>query len=604
MNERKKDILWISVIFVLAFIVRLGYLLALRSSVLFDMMVVDSALYDEWGLRIANGDWLGGKKAFYDPPLYAYFLGVVYRVLGHDYFLVRLVQIIIGSLNCVIIYFLAREMLDRRAGVVAGILSASYKPLFFYDCAIMKAFLSSTLVDATLLVTLIALNRRKLWAWFAGGLFLGMLTALRVNMLIFAYIGVLLFISALLRNKQQWKRRLAECFLWLVGMAVVLTPIGLRNLKVSGQFILVSSYMGQNFYTGNNPYNTSGNYQRLPFVRANPKYEEEDFLREALKRTGKPHMSPKAVSNYWMAQAIAYIIQEPWAFVKRLAVRFRIFWNDYEMPDTYNMDFEAKYFTRYLRLPFPTFGFIAPLGLIGAILLWYKRRAIWHIYLFILVYMLSIISFFVFDRYRLAVVGPLIAFAGAGAVRVWELRPQMKRLLAVCGLFLLFVMLVNYPLPNKVPDSEGFLNLGTIWREKGDLNKAEEYYRKAVELNFASWEAHYFLATALRENGKCSEAIEHYAILVKAKPDFADALAGMGLCFEEMGEDERAITLYIEALKNKPTMHDIRLKLIKLFIKHGDLEPARRNIMSLRVLDPLNQEAYELFQKYGSSREQ
>lgn len=590
-----------TVIFLLAFAVRLGYLLALRSSVLFDLMVVDAALYDEWGVRIAVGDWLGGTKAFYDPPLYAYFLGLVYRILGHDYFLVRLVQIIIGSFHCVIIYLLAEKMLDKRAGAVAGILSALYKPLFFYDCAIMKAFLSSTLVDATLLVTLIALTRRKFSAWFFGGFFLGMLTALRVNMLIFIYIGILLFAYALLSARGDFKKRLAECFLWLLGAAVVLTPIGLRNLKVSGQFILVSSYMGQNFYTGNNPYNTSGNYQRLPFVRANPKYEEEDFLREALKRTGKPRMSPKAVSDYWMAQAIAYIIQEPWAFVKRLAVRFRIFWNDYEMPDTYNMDFEAKYFTPYLKLPFLTFGFIAPLGLVGAVLLWRECRRIWHIYLFMGLYMLTIISFFVFDRYRLAIVGPLIAFAGAGAVKAWDLRPQRKKLLALCGLFLLFVVLINYPLPNKVPDSEGFLNLGTIWREKGDLNKAEEYYRKAVELNFASWEAHYFLATVLRENKKCPEAVEHYALLVKAKPDFADALAGMGLCFEEMGEDEKAIALYIEALKNKPTMHEIRLKLIKLFIKHDNLEAARRNIMSLRVLDPLNQEAYELFQKYGYS---
>lgn len=601
MDGGKKEFFWIAMIFLLAFVVRLVYLLALRSSVLFDMMVVDSALYDEWGMKIASGDWLGGKKAFYDPPLYAYFLGVVYRFLGHDYFLVRLVQIIIGSFNCVIIYMLAKEMLDKRAGIAAGILSALYKPLLFYDCAIMKAFLSSTLVDATLLLTLVAFLRKKLWAWFFSGLFLGMLAGLRVNMLIFVYLGLMIFVYALLSRQGEFKRILAGCFLWLLGIAVVLVPVGLRNLKVSGQFILVSSYMGQNFYTGNNPYNTSGNYQRLPFVRANPKYEEEDFLREALKRTGKSRMSPKAVSNYWMAQAIAYIIQEPWAFMKRLAVRVRIFWNNYEMPDTYNIDFEAKYFTPYLKLPFPTFGFVAPLGLIGAILLWHKRRVIWHIYLFILVYMLTIVSFFVFDRYRLAVVGPIIAFAGAGAVKAWDLRAQMKKLASLCGLFILLAVLINYPLPNKVPDSEGFLNLGTIWREKGDLDKAEQYYRKAVELNFAGWEAHYFLATVLREKKKCAEAIEHYGILVKAKPDFADALAGMGLCFEDMGDDEKAIALYIEALKSKPTMHEIRLRLIKLYLKHGDMDSAIRNIMSLRVLDPLNQEAYELFQKYGYS---
>lgn len=587
-------------VFGLAFLARLGYLIALKTSVLFNVMVVDAAFYDQWGLRIAGGDWLG-ERAFYDPPLYAYFLGVIYRVIGHDYFYTRLLQILIGSAHCVVIYALGTKMLNRRAGIIAGIIAALYKPLIYYDAAIMKAFLDTALTDSMLLVLMAAIEKRRQHWWLLGGVLLGLLSMLRVNMLAFAAIGAVLFGYGFL--KRPWlggRRKIAvSCVVWFSGIVAVLLPVALRNMAVSGQFIIVSSYMGQNFYTGNNPYNTSGNYARIPFVRANPKYEEEDFRRETIRRTGVANPTPREISDFWMAESIRYILQEPGAALSRLAARLRIFWNSYEVPDTYNMDFEAKYFTPYLKLPFFNFGFVGPLGLVGMVLLWRERRRLWPLYAFLPIYMLTILPFFVFDRYRLAVVGSLIAFGGAGTIRAWELRPNIKRLIATCALFLVLVGLINYPLPNHVPDSEGFLNLGTILRQQGDLEKSEYYYRQSLSMNPWSWEATYFLATLLREQGKYAEGIRYYAQTIKMRPDFADAWGGLGICLEGLGKNTEAKEVYLRALEKEKGLTEVRLRLIHLLLMMNETDAAREHIAILRSVDPQNREGIRLEKQYG-----
>ena len=53
---------------------------------------LDPRYFDQWGVRIASGDWLGDRVFFVD-PLYPYVLGVTYRLFGHDLLLVRLIQV-------------------------------------------------------------------------------------------------------------------------------------------------------------------------------------------------------------------------------------------------------------------------------------------------------------------------------------------------------------------------------------------------------------------------------------------------------------------------------------------------------------------------------
>ena len=44
-----------------------------------------------------DGHWLGDLSPFWQPPLYPYFLGLVFALFGPDYYIARLVQAVLGS---------------------------------------------------------------------------------------------------------------------------------------------------------------------------------------------------------------------------------------------------------------------------------------------------------------------------------------------------------------------------------------------------------------------------------------------------------------------------------------------------------------------------
>src|SRR5690349_15042127 len=85
----------------LAFAIRLAFLLQARGVVFFDHLVGDAATYDAWARRILAGDFWGrAEGVFYQAPLYPYFLAFVEAFTGHDFLRIRIVQIAIGALTC------------------------------------------------------------------------------------------------------------------------------------------------------------------------------------------------------------------------------------------------------------------------------------------------------------------------------------------------------------------------------------------------------------------------------------------------------------------------------------------------------------------------
>src|SRR5574342_1134898 len=72
-----------ALIAIVAFLIRLLHIFQLRGSPFFDVLLGDAHGYDEWGRRIAGGEWIG-RDVFYQAPLYPYFLGTLYAIAGRD----------------------------------------------------------------------------------------------------------------------------------------------------------------------------------------------------------------------------------------------------------------------------------------------------------------------------------------------------------------------------------------------------------------------------------------------------------------------------------------------------------------------------------------
>ncbi|HJZ62993.1 MAG TPA: tetratricopeptide repeat protein [Candidatus Acidoferrum sp.] len=86
--------------------------------------------------------------------------------------------------------------------------------------------------------------------------------------------------------------------------------------------------------------------------------------------------------------------------------------------------------------------------------------------------------------------------------------------------------------PEKV---EALINCGTLYYEQGDLRKAADYFRRAVETDSQNALAHANLGSVLEENGEILEAWRHLRSAVRLDPSNLDALYNLALVCEKLG---------------------------------------------------------------------
>ena len=119
MTQRER--LLVGLLGFIAFGLRCLYVYQSEASPFFDFPQVDAKTYTQAATRMAvDGHWLGDPTPFWQPPLYPYFLGLVFTLFGPDYYIARLVQAVLGSVNCVLIYFLGRRIFSSAVGFAAA----------------------------------------------------------------------------------------------------------------------------------------------------------------------------------------------------------------------------------------------------------------------------------------------------------------------------------------------------------------------------------------------------------------------------------------------------------------------------------------------------
>jgi len=83
--------------------------------------------------------------------------------------------------------------------------------------------------------------------------------------------------------------------------------------------------------------------------------------------------------------------------------------------------------------------------------------------------------------------------------------------------------------------SNALTNLGNICFRRGDVEEAEQLYRTALEVDPSQPEAFYNLGFLCFERGASSEAIELFKRALTHDPAFADAHFNLAMAYEELG---------------------------------------------------------------------
>jgi tetratricopeptide (TPR) repeat protein len=585
-----QDQVWFFAVFGCAFLLRLIYLAQIRSIPLFTHLAGDGYTYDAWAQRIAAGDWLG-QGVFYQAPLYPYFLALLQTLFGHDLWVIRLIQITIGSASCALIFLVGRHLFSRPAGIAAGLILACYAPAIFFDALIEKSILDLFLLSLLLWLMIRAVERKRASVWVGIGVLLGLLGLSRENALILTFV-IPVWIAFNFAGVSAGTR-LRWTGLFLAGVLVVLAPVGLRNLAVGGEFALTTSQFGANFFIGNGP-SADGTYGSVRKFIGEPQLEGSDAKRLAERALGR-NLMPGEVSGYWFQQSWRTITAQPRQWLKLLAKKWLLVWNAREIEDSDDF-YIYQHWSGVLRLlgSINHFGILAPLAGAGLWLTRSRWRRLWVLYAMLLALAFSVAIFYVFGRYRFPLVAFLSLFAGAAVIQMAAHYQQGARaaLLSGMGVFAAIAVIVNWPIYGiSGPGAGGYNNLANAYYATGRVDEAIATARNAIQVQPDYGVAHYNLGNLYASQGRFELARRHFEEALRLYPNYADARSNLGQLIAERGDLEGGVAQFRKAIELNPTLSRAHLNLGIALAKLGRLDEALAPLREAARLLPRSAEA-------------
>jgi 4-amino-4-deoxy-L-arabinose transferase-like glycosyltransferase len=256
-----------------------------------------------------------GILSSYRTPGLPVLLAPLVATFGPSIVLMRLFMCVAGSLIVPACYLLAESATgSRRIGWTAAIIA-----VWFPAWVVSSSAIESD-VSAAILVTLLAWvclegHRRESLSWFVGaGVIWGCAVLARAVALAYApgiFVWLLLVVPS-------WKRRVAVVAAVMVPAACVLGPWSIRNMRVHGTFVGISTQGGTELYISNNPSATgilAVDYARFAEI------VQREYPGGAWDEASR--------SRVFKAAALEFIRENPFRFVQLCVIRFLQFWKVY-----------------------------------------------------------------------------------------------------------------------------------------------------------------------------------------------------------------------------------------------------------------------------------
>ncbi len=542
------------------------YLAQASSAPLFDLVVMDGAAYREWAARIAAGDWIG-SEVFYQAPLYPYFLALIQLAFGDGLWPIRVVQALLGSLSCGLVFLAARWFFSRRVGWIAGLGLALYPPAIFFDGQIQKASLGGVLVTALLALLARARHASSPKLWLAAGATLGALMATREETLLLTPV----LLGACWAYGRARSQALASLVAALGGLALVLAPIAARNAHVGGEFVLTTSQAGSNFFIGNHE-GASGVYEPLLPGRSSTPLERIDARQLAEQGAGRA-LSASEVSSYWFGKSFEWITAEPLDWLALLARKFALALNAYEIPDYEDQGYYAEHswLLRWLGAVLH-FGLIAPLAAAGLLLSWSRRRELAVLHAVCGTLLFGLVLFYVFGRYRYPLAPPALILAAAAVVLAHEhwLAKDRRRLAPALVAALALGVLSNWPLIDRRAQlAMSLSNVGAALIDLGRGAEAVADLERSVELADDP-DTRANLSVALLAANQPREALVHARRASEQRPDDPVLLRRLSAAQLASGDERAAIDTLKAAIQRRPGEVESWEALVTVFVNRGD----------------------------------
>ncbi|MFC1677714.1 tetratricopeptide repeat protein [Planctomycetota bacterium] len=624
MSVTGKKTLWtiliLTAIVLLGLILRISYLRAIVDNPDFSYPQMDAGYHDYWARAMVTDNWSIPtninsfsdpeirNRAYFRPPGYPFFLAFTYYLFDGSYLAIRIFQMGMGLLNCVLAYLLGKTLFKRTIGLIFSAFMSVYWVFIYFEGELLAPILLVTLGLSLMLNLYHCYERLRFWQVFTVGIFLGLFALVRPNILLFSPVvfGWMWWIG---KRRNYGKRIIIPLSGVVLGAVLVVAPVTIRNYLVTGDLVLITSNAGINLYIGNNEMSDgySAGIPGLEKLVGSNRWKSSDYPKivRAFEALEGKEMTDSEMSGYFSKKAVDYILRHPGRTLKLAAIKTLLFWGPMEVSNNKEIYYEKKN-SSILRC-IPGFPVVLSIGILGLIRLFLDSKVRTGkkdtealvsrrefeiailIAIFVVIYFVSFLPFFVAGRYRVPLIPFLLLFGAYGLYRLIALARQNRLRSVVCWAitYIVLYMLANIPIASyRASLSEWHDARAICYRLAGRFDLAAEQCRESVKLKPNSEKAHHRLADMFFELRKNQEAIKHYSKALKLKPGQAEVHYKLGILLTSSGRYDDAIDHYRQALQIEPNSADIYCGLGVALRSQGRIDEAIRHYRKALEIQP------------------
>lgn len=293
-------------IFIFAFLIRISVQYYMGSFITPETWEYEKVVNNFFAGRGLVFDLYGTAHSSLLTPLYPMICILTYSLSGHSFFAMAIIQSIISSLICVVIFWIGRDLFGTKVGLLAGALTIIHPGIVIYTSKFHPLVLDSLLF--CIIIWMLIQTRKK--PDFLNQLKLGLTFGL--TMLTRSTVFLFLPVSWI------WLRKKTNSFflIFILTSTIVLMPWLVRNYIIHKKILVVSSSASV-FWRGNNPLATGTSLG----PSGKPMLEEAGDIRSLIY--GKPEIEQ---SRIFLNESFKFIKNNPSKFIELTLRKLSYFW--------------------------------------------------------------------------------------------------------------------------------------------------------------------------------------------------------------------------------------------------------------------------------------
>jgi len=544
-----------------ALVIRLAFILQTKNLALYYHPFLDADFFRELANFKRNVAWLDATLPFRE-PLFVYVVAGFYSIFRESLMLVRIVQALLGAISVGLVYSIVRKAYGSIAGLMAGCLFALYVPAIFFAGEINEATITATLVIVSFYVLVRQSQAPSSRSCLGSGLLLGIASLGRLTA-----IGALAgWLGYLATSRENLRRNVILLLVGFIIPGIAYQTIVLRDhtfplfpLRSGWQSFLAAGSDGAVIKHEAQSVRIATEDGVFPVIVSTDRIAgQQDATRLARAELGQ-EVTAGTANRHWWQRALGKLKQEPGGSIRGYLTRLGTLLGSSEPPSNFDMRFVAR-FSGLLRTRIFSFAVVAPLGLLGLILLRGWIRVTIALSVAGIALLTSLFPITDIDKFLLACMLMIPAGGGLAAILDSILKRNLVRAVRFVVTAVVLGIVVMLLPGGDLDEADQLCLLGNVYAGASLYDRAEETYKQAIA----------------------------------ADPDKPDAYTSLARLYGNTGKSQEAIGVLEKALSRGLDDPRLRIEKASLLVLMGRAQEAKQIVSALQTQYPLQPRVHEL----------